>query len=70
MRLFPAATIVDIDYPEALALPFLNLRLNAPGRRVVVHREALEEISPGTVHLVGAPVASRGGQTRHSCIAT
>ena len=50
--LSPNTTYVDIDYPEALALVYLNLRLNFPELPIVFHKSTINNILPGAVNLV------------------
>jgi putative sugar O-methyltransferase len=50
--LAPDTTYVDIDYPEALALAHVNLRMNFPDLRIVVHHDRGQTVTPGAINLV------------------
>ena len=50
--LSPNTTYVVIDYPEALAVVYLNLRLNFRELPIVFHKSSIDNILPGAVNLV------------------
>ena len=50
--LSPNTTYVVIDYPEALAVVYLNLRLNLRELPIVFHKSTINNILPGAVNLV------------------
>lgn len=55
----PGTTYVDVDYPETLALVYVNLRLNYPDLPIVVHESGVPDIVEGAVNLVPVWVAQR-----------